>query len=166
MESHCIYGPAPLLSALVDARRLTAARPPRYSGSPGSLLSNSSLKAQRQPKDIFKPIHLTSPVPFQQYHGAFFLVFFFFSFCWDNGTHVSGWWKAIHNYYCSLARCIISLLFNYLYTTTFSGKSLTLAVDANFNFQYQQTESALSEILESTSVQGDKLIVRQPAPVA
>lgn len=78
MESHCIYGPAPLLSALVDARRLTAARPPRSSGSPGSLLSNSSLKAQRQPKDIFKPIHLTSPVPFQQYHGAFFLVFFFF----------------------------------------------------------------------------------------
>lgn len=97
---------------------------------------------------------------------SFWFFFFFFSFCWDNGTHVSGWWKAIHNYYCSLARCIISLLFNYLYTTTFSGKSLTLAVDANFNFQYQQTESALSEILESTSVQGDKLIVRQPAPVA
>lgn len=53
---------------------------------------------------------------------------------------------------------IIPLLLNYLSTTTFSGKFLTLPVNANFNSQYQQTESALSEILESTSVQQDKLV--------
>lgn len=42
------------------------------------------------------------------------------------------------------------------YITNFSPTTssvLTLPVNANFNSLYQQTETALSEILESTSVQ-------------
>ena len=48
---------------------------------------------------------------------------------------------------------LFQLLYNYLSKTTFSVKFLTLPVNANFNSQYQQAETALSEILESTSVQ-------------
>lgn len=96
---------------------------------------------------------MASPDPFQRITAAFS-----FFFCGDNGIHVSGCWKTIQNYYFSLVHLIISLVFNYLSTITFSGKFLTLPVNANFNSQYQQTESALSEILESTSVQRDKLI--------
>lgn len=45
------------------------------------------------------------------------------------------------------------LNFNYLSPTTYSIKFLTLPLHANFNSHYQQGETALSEILESTSVQ-------------
>lgn len=157
MEFYCIYGIATLLSEVGGLAYILTAH------SSHSAIQETQTPFYSTPTFSFKGslrIFLNQPIWHLQSHfNIITALSFFFFFCWDNGTHVSGCWKTIHNYYYfRLVHLIISLLFNYLSTTTFSGKFLTLSVNANFNFQYQQTESALSEILESASVQWDKLI--------
>lgn len=118
-----------------------------YSGNPDSLLFNSNVKFQRQLRDIFKPTHLTSSVPFQHYYGTF--IFFSAEIMAYMSQNVGGLLRTITSaWFTSIFHSSSTTIYNYL-SVTF----LTLPVNANFNSQYQQAENALSEILEGTSVQ-------------